>query len=159
MAMNFMTEAGKRETRGPKTKADIRQPPGRGFMDDVTVTTTTHIQARWVLGAMEETATWARMKFKPAKSRCLVIKKGKITQRFTLKIQGEQIPSIVNNPIKCLGKWYDDTLKDVNNSRRLERDTTEKLVNKTGLPGKFKAWTPTQNNMASNVIRHRFNNC
>ena len=93
---------------------------------------------------MEETATstWARMKFKPAKSRCLVIKKGKVTQRFTLKIQGEQIPSIVNNPIKCLGKWYDDTLKDVNNSRRLERDTTEKLVNidKTGLPGKFKAW-------------------
>ena len=59
-----------------------------------------------------------------------------------MKIQGEQIPSIVNNPIKCLGKWYDDTLKDVNNSRRLERDTTEKLVNidKTGLPGKFKAW-------------------
>ena len=82
------------------------------------------------------------MKFKPAKSRCLVIKKGKVTQRFNLKIQGEQIPSIVNNPIKCLGKWYDDTLKDVNNSRRLERDTTEKLVNidKTGLPGKFKAW-------------------
>ena len=59
-----------------------------------------------------------------------------------MKIQGEQIPSIVNNPIECLGKWYDDTLKDVNNSRRLERDTTEKLVNidKTGLPGKFKAW-------------------
>ena len=41
MAMNF------------KTKADIRQPPGRGLMDDVTITTTTHIQARWVLGAME----------------------------------------------------------------------------------------------------------
>ena len=64
MAMNLMIEAGKRETRGPKTKADLRQPPGRGFMDDVTITTTTHIQARWVLGAMEEIATWARMKFK-----------------------------------------------------------------------------------------------
>ena len=94
MAMNLMIEAGKRETRGPKTKADMRQPPGRGFMDDVTITTTTHIQARWVLLAMEETATstWARMKIKPANSRCLVIKKGKVTQRFTLKIQGEQIP-------------------------------------------------------------------
>ena len=77
-----MIEAGKRETRGPKTKADIRQPPGRGFMDGVNITTTTHIQARWVLGAMEETATWARMKFKPAKSRCLVIKKGKVTQIY-----------------------------------------------------------------------------
>ena len=49
MAMNFMIEAGKRETRVPKTKADIRQPPGRDFMDDVTITTTTHLQARWVL--------------------------------------------------------------------------------------------------------------
>ena len=129
--------------RQEKEKPEDQRPkqiPDRGFMDDLTITT--HIQARRVLGAMEETATWARMKFKPAKSRCLVIKKGKVTQRFTLKIQGEQIQSIVNNPIKCLGKWYDCTLKDVNNSRQLERDPTEKLVNinKTGLPGKFKAW-------------------
>ena len=81
------------------------------------------------------------MKFEPSKSRCLVVKKGKITQRFRLKIQGEEIPSKVDNLIKCLGKRYDDTLKDVNNSRRLERETTEILVHidKTGLPG-FKAW-------------------
>ena len=122
MAMNLLIEAGRRETRGPKTKKDIRQPPG--YMDDLTITTITHVRARWVLGAMEETAIWTRMKFEPSKSRCLVVKKGKITQRFKLKIQGEEIPSIVDNLIKCLGKRYDDTLKDVNNSRRLERETT-----------------------------------
>ena len=139
MAMNLLIEAGRRETRGPKTKEDIRQPPSRGYMDDLTITITTHVQAKCVQEAMEETATWARMKFEPSKSRCLVVKKGKITQRFRLKIPGEEIPSIIDNPIKCLGKWYDDTLKDVNNSRR---DTTEKLINidKTGLHGKLKAW-------------------
>ena len=94
-----------------------------------------------VLGAKEETATWARMKFKPSKSRCLVVKKGKITQRFRLKIQEEEIPSIIDNPIKCLGKWYEDTSRDVNNSRQLKPETAEKLVNikRTGLAGKFKA--------------------
>jgi len=125
-----------------KTSSNTRQPSSRGFMDNLTVTTTTITQARWVLQAMDETATWARMKFKPAKSRCLVIKKGQLTKKFTLEIQGEEIPSIVGNPIKCLGKWYDDTLKDVNNSRRLQQQTTERLVNidKSGLPGKFKVW-------------------
>ena len=59
-----------------------------------------------------------------------------------MKIQGQERPSIIDNSIKCLGKWYDDTLKDVNNSGRLERETTEKLVyiDKTGLLGKFIAW-------------------
>ena len=82
------------------------------------------------------------MKFEPSKSRCLVVKKGKIKLRFRLKIPGEEIPSIIDNPIKWLGKWCDDTLKGVNNSRGLERETTEILVNtdKKGLPGKFKAW-------------------
>ena len=78
------------------------------------------------------------MRFEPSKARWLVVKKGKIARRFRLKIQ--EIPSIIGNPIKCLGKWCDDTLRDVNNSRQLKPETTEKLVNinKTGLAGKFK---------------------
>ena len=35
----------------------VRQPPSRGHMDDLTITTTTHVQARWVLEVMEGTAT------------------------------------------------------------------------------------------------------
>ena len=48
-------------------------------MDDFTTFTTTHMQARLVLSVIEETATWARIKFKPEKSRFLVLKKD-ITQ-------------------------------------------------------------------------------
>jgi len=49
MGMNLLINATKRETRGPKTAPGIHLPSNRGFMDDLTVTTTTHVQAHWVL--------------------------------------------------------------------------------------------------------------
>ena len=62
--------------------------------------------------------------------------------QFQLKLQDEDIPSIVGNPIKCLGKWCDDSLQDVNNSKCLEQQGSEGLSNidKSGLPGKYKTW-------------------
>jgi len=53
-----------------------------------------------MLKALTDVATWTRMKFKPAKSRSFVIKKGKTTVRFKLHIQNEEIASIVKGPIK-----------------------------------------------------------
>ncbi|XP_052268662.1 uncharacterized protein LOC127870041 [Dreissena polymorpha] len=142
MGMNLIINAAKRETRGPKTASGIHLPSSRGFMDDLTITTTTHVQARWVLTALQDTVTWARMKFKPKKSRSLIIKKGKVTKRFTLQVQGEDIPSIIDSPVKCLGKWYDASLKDTNNITRVKNQLQDglKLIDQTGLPGKFEAW-------------------
>lgn len=55
------------------------------------------------MSALERMTTWARMKFKPSKSRSLALEKGKISkQKFT--IQGENIPTIEAEGIKCLGK-------------------------------------------------------
>ena len=116
--MNLIINATKRETRGPKTASGIHLPSNRGFMDGLTISTTTHVQARWVLTALYDTVNWARMKFKPNKSRSLVIKKGKVTKRFNVHVQEEDIPSIMDRPIKCLGKWYDVSLKDTNNISR-----------------------------------------
>lgn len=45
----------------------------------------------------------------------MVIRNGKLTNRFKLHVQEEVIPSIQENPIKCLGKWFDDSLTDKNN--------------------------------------------
>ena len=70
-----MTTAAESEAKRQKMNTGVQEPPLRGFMDDLTVTTTIHMQARWVLAALEDTVTWARMKFKPKKSRCLVLKK------------------------------------------------------------------------------------
>ena len=87
-------------------------------------------------------ATWARMKFKPKKSRSMVIRNGKLTNRFKLHVQEEVIPSIEENPIKCLGKWFDDSLTDRNNIASTEKQVEEwmRRIEKSGLPGKFKAW-------------------
>ena len=57
-------------------------------------------------------------------------------------VQGEKIPSIIGNPIKCLGKWYDETLCERTNISRIEQQVSEGMrnIDKTGLPGKLKAW-------------------
>lgn len=82
------------------------------------------------------------MTFKPRKSRSMIIRKRKITDKYDLLIQGEIIPSIKDNPIKCLGKWYNESLKDKNNVHSTEKQVEGWLKNieKSGLPGKFKAW-------------------
>ena len=54
-----------------KMNTGVQQPSVWGIMDDFTVTTTTHIQARWELASLEDTLSWACMKFKPKKSRVL----------------------------------------------------------------------------------------
>ena len=142
MAMNIIMETAERETRGPMMKSGIYQPANRGYMDDLTITTKSHIQARWVLNALDEVVTWARMKFKPKKSRCMIMRKGRIVTNINLLVQGEAIPSIKDNPIKCLGKWYDDSLRDHNNIDNTKRQVSVWLnkIDKSGLPGKFKAW-------------------
>jgi len=61
MGMNLIIYAAKRETRGPKTASGIHLPFNRGFMDDLTISTTTHVLARWVFRALDDTVNWARM--------------------------------------------------------------------------------------------------
>lgn len=87
---------------------------------------------------LDHMATWARMKFKLKKSRSMVIRKGKVTNRFKVQVQGEVIPSIEENPIKCLGKWFDDSLTNRNNTTSTEKQTEEwlKRIEKSKLPGK-----------------------
>ena len=140
--MNLIIRAAERETRGPKTVSGIRLTTNRGFMDDLTIFTESHIQARWILQALEDTVSWARMKFKPNKSRCLIIRKGQVTDKFPLRIQEEVIPSLKKHPIKCLGKWFDASLKDHNNVNRLRQQVKDGMqtIDKTQLPGKYKAW-------------------
>ncbi|XP_052281123.1 uncharacterized protein LOC127878636 [Dreissena polymorpha] len=125
MGMNLIINAAKRETRGPMTTSGIYLPSNRGFMDDLTVTTTTHVQARWVLRALDETVTWARMKFKPKKFEELGNQEGKGYSK-------------VHPP----GKWYDASLNDISSTNRTKNQLQEglKQIDQTSLPGKFKAW-------------------
>lgn len=142
MGMNLLITAAEGVTRDPILESGIMQPVMRGFMDDLTITTVMHFQARWVLETLDNIATWARLTFKARKSRRLVIRKGRVTSKFGLQIQGEVIPSIEDSPIKCLGKWFDASLKDGASVADVVKQTDEwlKKIDRSGLPGKFKTW-------------------
>eukprot|EP00066_Takifugu_rubripes_P027132 XP_011616398.1 PREDICTED: uncharacterized protein LOC105418502 [Takifugu rubripes] len=82
------------------------------------------------------------MSFKPTKSRSMVLKKGKVVDRFRFSISGTIIPSITEQPVKSLGKLFDSSLKD---TAAIQKSTEElggwlTKVDKSGLPGRFKAW-------------------
>ena len=61
-------------------------------MVDMTVTTETHIQVRWILRTLDETATWARMAFKHKKSRGVAIRNGKITNNSNILVKTGRSP-------------------------------------------------------------------
>ncbi len=81
------------------------------------------------------------MVFKSKKSQSMMMRKGKVTDVFRLQVQGEDIPTIRESPMKCLGKWYDDTLCDRTNISSTEKQADKWLrkIDRSGLPGKFKA--------------------
>ncbi|KAJ3601767.1 hypothetical protein NHX12_032733 [Muraenolepis orangiensis] len=141
LAMNMLTKSAEPECRGPRTNSGQRQPPIRAFMDDLTVMTESVPGCRWILKGLEELVEWARMRFKPAKSRSMV-RKGKVVDKFRFNIADTAIPSISEKPVKSLGKVFDCSLRDTTSiqSTCTELDGWLKSVDKSGLPGKLKAW-------------------
>ncbi|KAF7644982.1 hypothetical protein LDENG_00212660 [Lucifuga dentata] len=140
--MNMLVKAAEVECRGLLSKSGIRQPPIRSFMDDLTVTATSVTGCRWLLRRLERLITRARMMFKPAKSRSLVLRKGRVEDKYRLHLDGVLIPSVSEKPMKSLGKIFDGTLRDkaVVQSTHMELKSWLSAVDKSGLPGKFKAW-------------------
>ncbi|XP_067296477.1 uncharacterized protein [Pseudorasbora parva] len=142
LAMNMIVKSAEVECRGPKSKSGTRQPPIRAFMDDLTVMTTSVPGCRWLLQGLERLISWARMSFKPAKSRSLVLKKGKVSDRFRFTLGETMIPSVTEKPAKSLGKFFDSSLKDSAAIKQTKCDLTTWLIaiDRSGLPGKFKTW-------------------
>ncbi len=142
LAMNMLTKSAEPECRGPKTKSAQRQPPIRAFMDDLTVTTESVAGCRWILKGLEKLMEWARMRFKPAKSRSMVLRRGKVDDKSRFSVAGATIPTVTEKPVKSLGKVFDSTLRDAASiqSTCSELDRWLNSVDRSGLPGKFKAW-------------------
>ncbi|MCI4390737.1 hypothetical protein PGIGA_G00126150 [Pangasianodon gigas] len=140
--MSMVVKAAEVECRGPLSKSGVRQPPIRAFMDDLTITTTSVPGCRWILQGLESLITWARMSFKASKSRSMGLKRGKVIDKFRFSILGIAIPSITEQPVKSLGKFFDSTLKDTTAIQKFSEELGAWLtkVDKSGLPGRFKAW-------------------
>ncbi|KAI8506911.1 hypothetical protein Bbelb_153500 [Branchiostoma belcheri] len=142
LAMNMLVKSAEEGCPGPMSKSGTRQPPIRAFMDDLTVMAESVPVCRWLLQGLERLITWARMSFKPAKSRSLVLKRGKVADRFRFTLGGTQIPTVSEKPVKSLGKVFYSSLKDTASVQqiRTELESWLKEIDKTGLPGRFKAW-------------------
>ncbi|XP_033755855.1 uncharacterized protein LOC117338607 [Pecten maximus] len=140
-AMNLMVKSVEKMSRGPWMRAGVRQPPVRAFMDDMTISTKTIIEAKWTLKEIEEMVNWARMKIKPTKSSSLVLKNGKMREH-KFQVGDEVIPTVSEKPVKCLGKFFDDTLGDTRNVRVTGKQLEGWMiaVDRSALPGKYKAW-------------------
>ena len=140
LTMNMLVKAAEVECRGPLSRSGVRQSPIRAYMDDLTVITTSVMGGRWLLKGFERNMTWARMYFKPVKSRSLVLKKGMEKVRFT--VARETIPTLSEKPIKSLGKTFNSSLKDTAEKQKTIKDLDEWLtkIEKSELPGRFKAW-------------------
>ena len=86
---------------------------------------------------------WGRMRFKPGKSRSLVLQKGKIKSAARFTIAGEFILTVTEKPVKSLGKWFDSSTKDQAAIKGIgggDLDDWLRKKDKSGFPGKFKAW-------------------
>lgn len=114
-------------------------------MDDITCLLRTAPCISRLLNRLDELISWARMKFKPQKSRSLSLRKGKRNDRVAFSISGEHLPRIVDQPIRSLGRQYTSDLSDKEIGKTILSQLSEGLakINASQLPGKYKVWCYT----------------
>ena len=66
-------KAAEKMSRGP----GVSKPPTRAFMDEMTITAKSVLEDKWMLQDLGDIVHRARMKFKPSKSRSLILKERK----------------------------------------------------------------------------------
>ena len=80
------------------------------------------------------------LEFKPKKSRSLSLRKGKANQNINFMVGGQRIPTVSEEPVKSLGRWFDESLKD--QAKETSRTLQEGLhqIDRCHLQGKFQVW-------------------
>lgn len=59
-----------------------------------------------------------RRSFQTSKSRSLVLKRGRVLDRFRYTLAGVTIPSVSEQPVKSVGKVFDSSRKDSNSIKK-----------------------------------------
>ncbi len=141
IAMEVIIRASRWVVGGERTKNGICLPPIRAYMDDMTILTTTAACTWRLLGKLQKNIKWARMKIKPNKSRSISIVKGQL-KNVKFCIGDDPIPTVSEQPVKSLGRWYNVSLRDKDQVQQVRQDFTNNLenINRTLLPGKLKLW-------------------
>jgi len=116
-------------------------PSLRAFMDDVAIVAPKAEEVEEVLCRLEHLIKQCKMRFKPVKRRSFSMRKRKVTPRSYM-IGGETIPTVLQQPVKSLGRMYSIPLTDRYQGKQVLRLVCDGLarIDKCGLPGKYKAW-------------------
>lgn len=141
-AMNLLFKSVEKPRRGAVLASGVQQAPVKAFMDDLKITARSVPEGRWILEDLCKIIAGARMEFKPSKSRSLVLKKGRVQDRFRFKVGEELIPTVSERPIKSLGKWYRAELNDRESVKEMlgQAKAWLRALDRSGLPGRFKLW-------------------
>ena len=107
-------------------------PPVKAFMDDLYLQANSVEKTQSLLDRANTALTWARMKLKPCKSKCLIISAGQVKQDQVLSIQCDEgiqtIPSIKNNPVNFLGRKISFTLKEKDQVEAFSSAVSQRLL-------------------------------
>ena len=142
LAMQVLLKAAERKANPANLGKGCQMPPLKAFMDDTTILSSTESETHSLLSHFDDLMDWCRMKFKPKKSRSLSLRKGKVSKTTHFKVGGQAIPTVSEEPVKSLGRWYDDTLRDTRQSKETAQSSEEGLrkIDRCPLPGKYKIW-------------------
>ena len=142
LAMEVILKAATSNARQTDLGDGYKMPPLKAFMDDTTVISSREDETRHMLERLDDIVASSRMKFKPKKSRSLSLRKGKVAESVVFSVANQAIPTVTEEPVKSLGRWYDDTLKDTQRAKETKQMSEEGLetIDQCGLPGKYKVW-------------------
>ena len=112
-------------------------PPVKAFMDDTTILSFKESTTQKLISFMDELMIWCRIKFKPKKFR-----KRKLNQNINFEIGGQRIPTVSDLPVKSLGRWCDESIKDTNQVKEISKTLQEGLhkIDRCPLQWKYNVW-------------------
>ncbi|MCG8431805.1 MAG: hypothetical protein MJA29_11615 [Candidatus Omnitrophica bacterium] len=97
--------------QGEELENQVTLPPMRAFMDDVTTMVPSKKETKDLLQRLHDLFTRSRMKAKPKNSCNLSLIQGK-AKNIHFSIGGDVIPTVKEEPVKSLGRWYRVPLTD-----------------------------------------------
>ena len=118
----------------------LYMPSLKAFMDDTTLVMNRRPVVQNTLDTFNSLLGWCRMAFKPAKSRSLALVKGKICSDVSFGVAGQRVPTVSEEPVKSLGRVFNDSLTDKNQESDTVRQAVEGLqvIGEAPLQGRFK---------------------
>ena len=112
MAMEVILKAAEDSAGPANLGGGCYMPPLKAFMDDTTIICSKEDETRRMLKHLDVLMAWCRMKFKPKKSRSLSVRKCKIDALTTITVANQQIPTVSQESVKSLKRFYDSSMKD-----------------------------------------------